>query len=221
MKIAIIGAFDEEIEKLVNIYSLKKENNKNIYIGKFNNTKLVVANSGIGKVNASMTTQYIIDKYNPNYIINSGCAGSLDKKFKIMDIIVSSYVTYHDFLPFRIMELQVPDKGKIKASEKLINVAKNSLDKLGINNYYIDIIATGDCFVTDEIMRNKIKKLTEAAAVDMESACIGHVAKVNNIEFISIKTLSDFSDGNDDFETEAAYKSSLIVKEMIELLSKN
>lgn len=218
MTIAVIGAFDEEIEKLVNIYSLEKEDKRNIYTGKYNNKSLVVANSGIGKVNASSMTQYIIDKYNPNYIINSGCAGSLDKKFKIMDIIVSNYVTYHDFLPFRIMEAQTPDNGKIKASNKLIDIAKKAFNNLDIDNYYIDSIATGDCFVTDEKMRDSIKESTGSSAVDMESACIGHVAKINNVEFICIKTLSDFSDGNDDFEVEAAYKSSMIVNKIIELL---
>lgn len=218
MTIAVVGAFDEEIEKLIDIFSLKKIDNRNIFTGEYDNKKLIVCNSGIGKVNAAATTQYIIDKYNPKYIINSGCCGSLDEKYKILDIILSLYVTYHDFLPTRIMMEQVPDNGCVKASEKLLAITEEILNETKISNYYIEPIATGDCFVTDEETRDKIKNETGCAAVDMESACIGHVSKINNVEFISIKTISDFSDGVENFEVEAAYKSSLLVKKIIEKL---
>ena len=74
MKLAIIGAFDAEIEKLIDMFDLKKDPNskQNVYIGSYDNKDLIVANSGIGKVNSGAMTQYLIDLYNPNYIINSG-----------------------------------------------------------------------------------------------------------------------------------------------------
>ena len=62
--IGIIGAFDAEVEKLIEIFELKKEDDKDeIYIGIFEDKKLVVARSGIGKVNSAATTQKIIDIY--------------------------------------------------------------------------------------------------------------------------------------------------------------
>lgn len=125
MKIGIIGAFDEEIEKFIEMFNLIKDesNNRNIYVGKTNNKDLIVCKSGIGKVNSAAMTQYIIDNYKPDLIINSGCAGSLTCKVKIMDVILSSYVTYHDFSPLRIMEFSTPDNGKIKADNTLIKTA--------------------------------------------------------------------------------------------------
>lgn len=220
MIIGIIGAFDEEIEKFIEIFKLEKDSttNRDIFIGSFNDKKLVVSRSGIGKVNSSAMTQYIIDKYNVSLVINSGCAGSLLSKVKIMDVILSSYVTYHDFNPTRIMEFSTPNNGKIGASTFLINKAEEALKKLEVRNYYIAPIASGDCFVTDAVMRDDIYTRTGAYAVDMESGSIGHICALNNIPFLSLRTISDFSDGNDDFEVIAAYKSSQLVKEIIELL---
>ena len=220
MKIGIIGAFDEEIVKFIEIFNLVKDenNNRDVYIGKTGDKDLIVCKSGIGKVNSAAMTQYIIDNYKPDLIINSGCAGSLTSNVKIMDVVLSSYVTYHDFSPLRIMEFSTPDNGKIKADNTLIKTATEALKKLEVDNYFVAAIASGDSFVTDEVMRDSIKEATGAYAVDMESASIGHISKLNNVPFISIRTISDFADGNDDFEVIAAYKSSELVKEMINLL---
>ncbi len=216
MIIGIIGAFDKEIEKIIDIFKLEKEKNckRIIYKGAFKDKKLIVCNSGIGKTNSASITQYIIDKYNVDIIINSGCAGSLKSSVKIMDIIISSYVTYHDFNPTRIMNFSTPDNGKIKADNNLIKIAERIL-KATNNKYLIAPITSGDCFVTDNVLRDTIYQNTEAVCVDMESASIGHVAKINNIPFIAIRTISDFSDGIDNFEEEAAKKSSEIVSEIV------
>ncbi len=219
MTIIIIGAMDIEVEKLVEDLNLKKIDNKDIFIGKHDLKNIIVSKSGIGKVNSAINTQYLIDKYNPDYIINTGCAGSLTKEIKIMDIIISKYTTYHDFNPIRIMKMSTPDNGKIKADENLINYTSKIIKKLGFN-YFVAPITCGDCFVTDDKQRNKIRSLTNACAVDMESASIAHTCKINNIPFVSIRTISDFADGNDDFEKEASYRSCEIVKELINMINK-
>lgn len=220
MIIGIIGAFDEETEKFIDMFNLIKDekSNREIYTGKYKNKELVVARAGIGKVNSAAMTQYIIDNYKVDLIINSGCAGSLLEKVKIMDVIISSYVTYHDFNPTRIMEFSTPDNGKPEADKNLIEKAESALKNLNVENYYIAPIASGDCFVTDSTMRDDIYERTKAYAVDMESASIGHISKLNNVPFLSLRTISDFSDGQEDFEVVAAYKSSNLVKEIIELL---
>ena len=220
MIIGIIGAFDEEVEKFIETFKLKEEEDYiwNIYLGQYKGKQLVVCRSGIGKVNSGSMTQYLIDHFHVDLIINSGCAGSLLSKVKIMDVILSNYVTYHDFQPTRVMEYSVPEQGKVTASTKLIHVAEEALAKIEVKNYYIAPIASGDCFVTDANMRDRIYTATGAYAVDMESASIGHICKLNRIPFLAVRTISDFSDGQEDFEVIAAYKSSQLVKTMIEIL---
>ena len=171
--IGIIGAFDAEVEKLIEIFKLKKCDEKDeIYTGLFKDKKLVVARSGIGKVNAAATTQKIIDIYMPDLIINTGCAGSLTEKVKIMDVVIATYVTYHDFSPIRIMAMSTPDNGKIETSPSLIKLARDAIEELDSYNYYEGAIASGDCFVTDSELRDTIRLATGCLAVDMESASI-------------------------------------------------
>lgn len=220
MVIGIIGAFDEEVEKLIEMFQLKKDesSNREVFLGEFKEKKLVICKSGIGKVNSASMCQYLIDHYQVDLVLNSGCAGSLLSKVKIMDVILSNYVTYHDFNPTRIMQFSVPENGRLLASTTLIHKAEEALKELDISNYYVAPIASGDCFVTDSKMRDTIYESTGAYAVDMESASIGHICKLNNIPFLSIRTISDFADGNEDFEVLAAYKSSQLVKALLNLL---
>lgn len=219
MIIGIIGAMDEEVEKFIELFDMTKENDiRDIYVSKNNSRTIVVARSGIGKVNSAAITQYLIDKYHVDLIINSGCAGSLDDSVKLMDVVIGTKVTYHDFSPVRIMNMALPTGGPVVSSTKLVNVAKEAMDKIENVNYHEGLIVSGDCFVTDDVIRNQIRVATGALAVDMESASIGHISALNGVPFISIRTISDFADGIDNFEELASYKSSHIVKNMIDKL---
>lgn len=214
--IGVIGAMQNEIEKLIEKYNLKKDKiNKDIFVSVFNDKRIVVAMSGVGKVNSAAMTQYIIDNYNVDAIINSGVAGGINSNVKVMDIIISDYVTYHDFEPVSIMESYVPDKGKIKANTILVSLAKKVINDMNIRNAHYAPICSGDSFVQDEILKNNIFLRTGALCVDMESASIAHTCSMNNIPFISIRTISDMADGGDYFEDIAAYKSSEFVSKLV------
>lgn len=216
MQVAIIGAMDKEIEEYLKLYSPELVDEKR-KIYKSNN--VIIAESGIGKVNSAMLTQHLIDKYNVEVIISSGCAGSLTNSLNVLDVIIPSYVTYHDFMPERVMRYSVPDEGNIKADDNLIGIFKEIVDNMK-TNYVETAICSGDCYVTDRVTAENIVNKTGATVVDMESASIGHVARKNNIPFITIRTISDFSDGNDDLEKKAADKSSKIIYKGIEKLLK-
>ncbi|MEG2379816.1 MAG: 5'-methylthioadenosine/S-adenosylhomocysteine nucleosidase [Bacilli bacterium] len=214
MKIGIIGAMDVEIKKFIEILNLKNIG-KDIYYKKIDNKEIFLVKSGIGKVNSAAITQNLIDIYKVDLIINTGCAGSLLEEVKVLDVVISSYVTYHDFEPLRIMEFSVPDKGSPKASDELIKIAKEECDKLNLKSF-VKPIASGDCFVTNEKQRDMIKEKTNAFAVDMESGSIGHIARKNEIPFVAIRTISDFADGVEEFEEKAGNISGEIVKYIIE-----
>ena len=215
MRIGIIGAMNPEIEKFIDIFNLRIKND--IYEGIYSNKKIYVVESGIGKVNAAATTQKLIDKYNVDIIINSGCAGALVESVKVMDVVVASYLTYHDFKPVRVMKYSVPDNGCVISDKHLIDVAIAVLKDNNIN-YHIGPMASGDSFITNNELRDQVKEETNAIAVDMESTSIGHIARKNHVPFLIIRTISDFADGEDDFEVQAAHKNSMIVKDIIDKL---
>lgn len=214
--VGVIGAMQNEIEKLIEKYNLKKDKmNKDIYVNVFNDKRIVVAMSGVGKVNSAAMTQYIIDNYDVDVIINSGVAGAINNNIKVMDIIISDYVTYHDFNPVSIMESYVPDKGKIKANTILVGLAKKVINDMNITNAHYAPICSGDMFVQDESLKNNIFLRTGAVCVDMESASIAHTSSMNSIPFISIRTISDMANGGEYYEDIAAYKSSEFVYNLV------
>ena len=212
MKIAVIGAMEKEIEILKKNLNMKLCD-RDIYYTKIDDKEIYLSLSGIGKVNSSINTQYLIDKYSVDYIINTGCAGSLDDDNKIMDIIVPDFVTYHDFYPERIMKLSTPNNGIILTDEKLNKIIINILAEEKYK-YKIKPICSGDRFVTDD-KRTEIKLRTKCSVVDMESASIAHTCVINNVPIAIIRTISDFADGNDEFETMASHNSAQIVEKLI------
>ena len=91
MKVAIIGAMDKEIERYLELYNPELvDDEKKIYV----KDNIVIAGSGIGKVNSAMMTQYLIDRHNVDIIISSGCAGSLTNDLKVLDVIIPTTLTF-------------------------------------------------------------------------------------------------------------------------------
>lgn len=216
MTIGLICAMDKEIIKYQEIFDLEKTNELlNIYEGVYHDKKIILCLSGIGKVNSASITQYLIDKYNPSIIINSGCCGSLISDIKVLDTVVASYVTYHDFNPIRIMESCTPDNGFIKADSNIIKDLELILKENNIN-YHIGGICSGDSFVTSSEMRDDIYSRTKCLAVDMESASIGHISRKNNVPFIIIRSISDFADGVEEQEEKAASIAAIITQKYID-----
>ena len=185
--VAIIGAMDVEIsEVLKNLSKPKtiKNNGFEITTGKLGKHKIILSKSGVGKVNAAVTTQYIIDNYSPKYIINTGIAGSLNENLKAGDIIIAEKMVQHDFdvtafgSPKGYMDTGIePDKPTFYHSdEKLIKKFKENLnsDKANIT---VGTIATGDIFINNELLKEEIRNTFNADSIDMESAAIAQTAQ--------------------------------------------
>lgn len=213
--IAIICAFDDEIEYFIEKYNLEFENNKSNFNINCNNVLLI--KTGVGKVNAALYTQKIIDEFNPNYVINSGCSGALTKDLPLYGVGISENVFYHDFTPENIMKKYTPNNGLFKSDNNLINLAIKSCKDLNIEDYEILNIASGDCYVTDSNKVNEIKKLG-AKIVDMESAAIGHVCNLNKIPFVCIRSISDFADGMEVDEKNSSRKAAMITEKLISII---
>ena len=188
MKIGIIVAMDKELRQLQSL---------------FDSEDVLVQKCGIGKVNAALGAQRMINEFHPDCIISSGCAGGNGDDIQVQDVIVSSELCYHDVycgtaidnctqygqvqgLPARYKA----DPFLLSKSEELIHSPLTShLSPLTIHH---GLIVTGDWFVdTKEKMREIIGHFPEAKAVDMESTAIAQTCYLNNVPFISFRIISD------------------------------
>jgi len=208
--IGIIAAMDEEIERIKEL--MKDINIKEIYelqfiLGKINEKDIVLVKCGVGKVNAARTTQILIDNFDLEYIINVGTAGGLNEKIEIGDIVIAEKLVQHDFDVTAAGREKgyITDTGKYFYSDKeLIKKAKIAMQEINERfSSFIGTIATGDIFVQDMEVKDRIKKEFDADCAEMEGAAIAQVCTLDKIPFIVIRAISDKPNGNNivDFET--------------------
>ena len=225
-KIGIIFAMEEELnatkEKLevikeYKIYELK------IYECNFNNIKCFLVESGIGKVNSARTTQILINSMNVDCILNIGVAGSISKDVKKCDIVIAKDLVQHDFdlTAFNREKGYIPNVGKnIKCDEYLIEKAK----EIKINtNVVFGTIASGDIFISEEKMGQKIHQKFNALCVEMEGAAIIQVCYLCNIPCLVIRSISDspYEENNSlTFDEFLKISSSIVSEFTIQLLRK-
>lgn len=205
--LAIIGAMDVEVEEVLNNLSNIKsyqQNNFKIITGNIGKYKIVLSKSGVGKVASATTTQFIIDKYKPDSIINIGIAGGLSPDLNAGNTIIAEKLIQHDFdlTAFGLRKGNVnnatePDKATIYYSDKnLTNKFVNNEKSLKIGT-----IASGDIFITDIDLKHNINKEFDADAIDMESAAIAQTAERNNIPVVVLRTISDgLNDTNKEYK---------------------
>lgn len=214
MKIGIIVAMDKELWQLQQL---------------FNDSHVKVEKCGIGKVNAALGAQRMINKYHPDVIISSGCAGGNGDDIKIQDVIVGTEITYHDVYCGTAID-NTTVYGQVQglpvrypADPYLLH---KSLElKVSPLQIHPGLIVTGDWFVdTKEKMQSIIDLFPEAKAVDMESCAIAQTCYINKIPFISFRVISDIplrdTDASQyhDFWNQIADNSFQITKTFVESL---
>jgi len=227
--IGIIGAMREEIETIkskMEIVSVKNIVDVEFYMGSLFGKTVVLTRSGMGKVNAAVCTQVLIDLYAVDYIVNAGVAGALSRELTIGDVVISSDVCQHD-LNMSALGLEqgaIPGLGTsfFPADEELIRLGNEAALKLNII-VYTGRIASGDFFIADKDRKNRIRQSFKALCVDMESAAVGQACHLNKIPFVSVRAISDKADAVadasfDKFVPLAAKKSSEITEGIIKLL---
>ncbi|MEU2441584.1 5'-methylthioadenosine/S-adenosylhomocysteine nucleosidase [Niallia taxi] len=200
MKIAIIGAMEEEVSILREQMENKKEQTIagfQFIEGNLADKEVVLLRSGIGKVNAAMSTTILMQAYKPDYLINTGSAGGLNPDLNVGDVVISSEVRHHDVdaTIFGYEYGQVPQMpASFAADNSLIHIAEESAKEVGEYAVVRGLITTGDSFINDPERADFIKsKFTGLQAVEMEAAAIAQVAYKHEIPFVIIRSLSDIA----------------------------
>lgn len=219
----IIGALPEEVGLLCNameIESQEQHYGSTFYCGRLEGQQVVVVCCSIGKVNAALCTSLVIREMKADVIINVGIAGAMDKQLKVLDVVLSTNVAFHDTAP--IMKDYYPFRMDFDADEKLLSLALHACKQLGEFTYYSGRIATGDVFVQGGKVKQRIIEHLVPMCVEMEGAAIGQTAFVNEKPFLIIRTMSDSADDDaamtyDTFKNRAAEQSAHIVRKMLNL----
>lgn len=202
MKIAIICASDDELAPFLQKieYSFTETVAMlRIYRGAVNGHTVYALYSGVGKVNAAIAAQIVIDRYGPDCIINAGTAGAIDGSLRVFDTVVSTETAYHDMAEDILTEFH-PFMPSVwfKSDERLLQAAKEIKSQFPM---YFGRTVTGESFITDS-GRKEITDVFAPLSVDMEAAAIAHVCYANGVPFLSVRTVTDTPEktGNAEFE---------------------
>lgn len=202
--IGIIGAMEEEVTTLQEVMTDKKVHSiatMDFYEGKIKDKDVVIVRSGIGKVNAAICTQILIDIFMVKRIINTGIAGSLDAKINIGDMVLSSDALQHDVdvRAFGHEYGKIPrmDRWIFEASSEMISKAKTQCKEVNSDiKVYVGRILSGDQFIQDKEKKSWLVSTFKGICVEMEGASIAHVATLNKIPFLIVRAISDKADGS-------------------------
>ena len=227
MKIAIIGAMEQEVEILRE--KIEKPNSETVagceFIeGKIGQHDIVLVKSGIGKVNAAIATTLLIQQYAPDVVLNTGSAGGFKESLEVGTVVISDEVRHHDVdaTAFGYEIGQVPGMPpSYSADEKLIQIAKEAVEEIGEHDHAIGLIASGDVFMSDANRVGIVKEQFPAMiAAEMEAAAVAQVCHQFDTPFVVIRALSDIAGKEssisfDEFLPLAAKHSSDIVIHVI------
>jgi len=226
--LGIIGAMEEEVSKLkecMEDVTVTKKAGMEFYKGILCKKEAVVVQSGIGKVNAAVCAQILVDDFLVSALINTGIAGSLKNEINIGDVVLSSDVLYHDMdaVSFGYALGQVPrmEVLSFEANQGLITLAKESCEKVNPEiGIYVGRIVSGDQFVSSKEKKDWIHDNFNGYCTEMEGAAIAHTAYLNQIPFIIIRAISDKADDSAhmDYPAFEALAIERSVKLMIEMV---
>jgi len=228
MIIGIIGAMEEEVAVLkesMNIEETVEYASMQFCKGVLCGKNVVVVRSGIGKVNAAICAQVLVDKFHIDILINTGIAGSLDAAIDIGDMVISTDLVEHDMdaTIFGDPLGQVPrmDTFSFPADPVLVEKAVKANEEANSEiQTFVGRIVSGDQFVSSSEVKEKLVKNFQAKCTEMEGAAIAHAAYLNKVSCVIIRAISDKADNSatmdyPTFEKQAIERSIKLVHNLL------
>lgn len=195
MKIGIIVAMGKELALLLPLLEDSAEipcGSRTFFTGRIAGHEIVAMQSGIGKVNAALSTQCLIDNFQPELIINTGVAGGTGYGAGVLDVVIGDRVAYHDVWcgPDTVPGQAAGSPLYFESDRRVVDLP--CLNENAPANVRHGLVCSGDIFVAHESDVERILDMfPQAEAVDMESAAIAQVCHINNVAFFCLRVVSD------------------------------
>ncbi|MFV0576392.1 MAG: 5'-methylthioadenosine/S-adenosylhomocysteine nucleosidase [Vibrio sp.] len=227
MKVGIIGAMEQEVAilkaALVNCSKTTK-GGCTFYTGTINNVQVILLQSGIGKVSASIGATLLIEGFQPDMIINTGSAGGFDSSLNLGDVVISTEVRHHDAdvtaFGYEIGQM-AGQPAAFAADPTLIDIAERTLKEMEGIHAVRGLICTGDAFVCTPERQAFIRQhFPNVIAVEMEASAIAQTCHQFKKPFVVVRAISDVADKEspmsfEEFLPLAAQRSSEMVINML------
>lgn len=196
-KIGVIVAMDKEFAQLRTLLDearAERQHRHDFVRGRMGHAEVVLQQCGVGKVNAAMGALEMINSYNPDLVVSTGCAGGASVQLSPLDVVVATECAYHDVYCGKEMEygqvMGMP--ARFKAPKQLIGMAMQLGQSHPDLHVHSGLTVSGDWFVDSrEKMQSILQRFPEAMAVDMESCAIAQACWTARVPFVSFRIISD------------------------------
>jgi adenosylhomocysteine nucleosidase len=250
--IGIMGALDSEISLVKSAMDVEEEIDyagRTCIRGKLKGKEIILVKAGVGKVNASLTTQILIEKFDIRSLIFTGVAGGIDTSLHIGDMVISSRVIQHDYghispEGFQPTPIRLPRKGDevrlthFQSDSFLIEIAKIAAINSNMPaspftqsfherpKVIVGTIVTGDQFIASESKRRWLDETFQASCVEMEGGAVAQVCTTFEVPFVILRSLSDLANENATvdfrkFVDYASKNSASIIIQMVDEMNGN
>jgi len=211
--LAVMGAMAEEVALLrgeMTGVSEARHAGITVVKGDFKGTEIALAQCGIGKVNAAICTQMMVNLYQPRALVFSGVAGGLLPNMQVGDLVIASHLIQFDIdlTAFGRRHGELPDSDRmIQSDPKLVEWTAEAFDAAfdGATspNLMIGTVVSGDRFVEDSKTLRWLQREFGALATEMEGAAVGYTCQLNEVPFVVTRGLSDTANESapDDFKS--------------------
>jgi adenosylhomocysteine nucleosidase len=190
------------------------------YQGSYLGRKVVLAKMAMGKVNAAMAAQVLIDWFDASPLILSGTAGAVAPGVEVGDVVIGAKVIPHDagvYLGegFKFCGAVASDgrgrRGWVKAFQAEPHLVQAALST-GENLTWpresrkctpvvrVGTIVTGDQVIFSQEKKEWLHETFEALAVEMEGAAVAQVAAANGRPWLLVRAISDQADASTGFD---------------------
>jgi len=248
--LAVLGAFQQEVGLLKDMLTdarTQEIEGIEFISGRIGTEPVVVAWTGVGKVNAAMTTTLLLEHFQPRQVIFTGIAGGVDPNLEPGDIVIAKETAYHDMGTLWPQGLEYggvksrltnePNPVFFPADPVLLAAAERAARAAALGSIELrggerppkvvtGTVVTGDVFVASPKRSEELVETLGASAVEMEGAAVAQICYQREVGCLVIRSISDKADNSavmdkQLFYTMAAQNSAgLVVKIVTEGLKR-
>ena len=240
--IIIQGAMKIELDYIKNVLTEAQEINIDGYFfikGKLNNYPVILSETQIGSINATIATVIGIKEFNPLCIINQGVAGGQTRNIHKNDLIIgngcintNSYETSQKkigeginplewkIITFTSDDLSENESQILKSNDNLVKLAEELSNNYSYGNVHVGLLGSGDVWNKEADRILWLNEKLDVISADMESIGTYTAANKYNVPVIGIRTISDNSIIKEDYERTVAHAAQEFVIKLVDKIIK-
>jgi adenosylhomocysteine nucleosidase len=197
--------------------------------------EVVLAGSGMGKVNAAIVTTLLADRFGCRTIVFSGVAGGLDPALSIGDVVVADRIIQHDagvlenekirpYQPGHAPIINPSDRLGYPVEPGLLDRVRQRLADISLPGQIVyGTVLTGDQYLNCDSTRAWLLSELGGRAIEMEGGAVAQVCEAFGVPWLVIRALSDLAGGNALFDftafvEQASATSATILRHLLPVL---